>query len=519
MKYDKKLIQSCLLYLIVCFDAQAIEQPPPLRFTVKQFEISGEKVLSAKEIQSILKPFTGNHEGLAGLQAAADAVQKRLTEKGYNFHRVILPPQTLTQHLVRLEIIPYKVGKILVENNRHFQTDNILLSLPDLSENQTPNTQRLTRSLTIANTHPSKKIELTFRNSEQPDKIDARLNVKDQSPAYFFTALQNAGTKESGDFRLTGGFEYNNLFNRDHSITASYTTAPDEPEAIAQYGLNYRIPLYTLAANLSFLYSDSDVDSGVVQDFFEVSGKGTVISIRYDWTFLSAGNYRHGIGITYNDKLFENNVSFNNTPIGANVRSNPLVLEYNGAYLHPSYSINFSARYLTNLPSGDNSENNDYAATRANAKAEWSAFRYNLGFHYRLGDNGWFRTQIKGQLSDEPLIPGEQFGLGGFQSIRGYEERSVLADSGWQVNVELWSPPLTRFQIRPLIFYDVGRKQLEDPQTGEIPTQNIASTGLAMHWTWRDVLSLQIAAATVLEAAGDTEKGDNKFHLNLFYRF
>lgn len=515
----KNHILCWLLCSMTCAQTQAIEQPPPLRFTVQQFEVTGVDILSASDIQSVLKPYTGKHEGLAGLQTAADALQKYLSEKGYSFHRVVLPPQTLAKGVVKLEIIPFKIGTIRVENNQHFTSENIRFSIPELNTDYLPNTQRLARALSIANTHPAKKIELTFKNSTLPGAIDARLNVKDQNPAHFFTALQNSGTEESGEFRLTGGFEYSNLFNRDHSITATYTTAPDESDAVTQFGFNYRIPLYKLASSLSILYSDSDVDSGTVQDFFEVSGKGTVISMRYDWTFLNRGNYRHGINLTYNDKLFENNVSFNGTPIGTHIRSNPLILDYNGVYPRPNYHISFNGRFVLNLPGGSNSEDSDYTAVRSGAMPEWSAFRYGFDFRYRLGKNGWLRTHVKGQIADEPLIPGEQFGLGGLQSIRGFEERAILADSGWQANIELWSPSLTRLQIRPLIFYDLGNKQLNNPQPGERADQDIASTGLAAYWSWRDTLSIQIAAATLLQAAADSQKGDKKIHFSLFYRF
>ena len=53
-------------------------------------------------------------------------------------------------------------------------------------------------------------------------------------------------------------------------------------------------------------------------------------------------------------------------------------------------------------------------------------------------------ARLDGQWSDEPLIPGEQFGIGGARSVRGYEEREASGDSGFFVSAELISKPTAR---------------------------------------------------------------------------
>jgi len=57
------------------------------------------------------------------------------------------------------------------------------------------------------------------------------------------------------------------------------------------------------------------------------------------------------------------------------------------------------------------------------------------GYASHTLENEWLISGvIDGQYSDEPLIIGEQFGLGGVTSVRGFEERAVTGDRGFRIN-------------------------------------------------------------------------------------
>jgi hemolysin activation/secretion protein len=520
----------CGLLLVACCGAYGMELPAEIRFTVKQFQIAGGNPLTADVTQEILQPYTGEHLGLEGLQTAADALEQALRDRGYSFHRVLLPPQTLQKGIVRLEIIEFKLGKVDIKNNRHFDNQNILRSLPDLKPGVAPNLGNLSRSLNLANTHPAKKLRLSFRESDKGSTIDADVNVQDSKLGSYFSVLQNTGTEESGDLRLSLGYQYNNLFNRDHGVSVIYTTAPDDTDAVSQYGFNYRLPMYGHGGTFSVLYSSSDVDSGVVEDFFEVSGSGTVLGLRYSYPFLGIGNYQHEVGIGYDDKLFENGLRYGGQLLGTDVRTNPLALWYGGRWLQTNSSVGFELTAVNNLASGSDSDDLAYNNVRTGAQSDWQAYRYSLDWSYRFTGSWSVQTKLKGQIAGEPLVPGEQFGLGGSQSIRGFEERSVLGDSGWQMAVELWAPPLTAYNIYTLLFYDFGSKELQDPDATSVALgldkEDLASAGVGVRWDWRQRFSLRLDAGVVQEGGSEDESdssrpadGDTTVHFGFFYRY
>jgi hemolysin activation/secretion protein len=130
---------------------------------------------------------------------------------------------------------------------------------------------------------------------------------------------------------------------------------------------------------------------------------------------------------------------------------------------------------------------------------------------------------LDAQYANEPLIPGEQFGVGGLASVRGFAEREITGDRGVMGRLELWSPPFgDRFRVGA--FADAGYVSRLEPQAAERANTTVASAGIGASWDWRTNLSAQLYYAYVLEGLddplpGETADGDDKVHFSIIYRF
>ena len=294
----------------------AAAQVPEVRFTVERFAIEGDNPLDAATTDGLLAPYLGEYEGLAGLVAAQQALDDELARRGLSFHRAILPPQSLKDGTVRLDIVAIKIDKIVVEGNEYFLDENIRRSLPGLQSGQVPRTDHLGREVGVANRHGSKQYRLRFRQGEQSDRINAVVAIEDKKPWLLFSALNNRGSDATGDFRLSLGAQHTNLFNRDHQITGSYTTSPGHIDDVKQLGLNYRAPIYPWHGWVSGSVVHSDVDSGRVAEIFDVSGAGTFYSLSFHQDLKRIDSYRHSWRVSAEDRRFTNNISLGRVPIG-----------------------------------------------------------------------------------------------------------------------------------------------------------------------------------------------------------
>ena len=506
-----------VVFWIVTSVAKAQDAAEQVLFTVEQFEVIGDNPIGNSAYR-VLEPFIGDHFGLEGLSAAADALEQAVIKAGYSFHRVSLPPQQLTTGTVQLKISSFAIGNIEIKGNQYFDRTNILDSLPELKAGNTPNTKKLSRSLKLANTHAAKQMELVFREGEAADTIDAAITVQDKNPQIVFVTLDNSGTRQVDEYRTTLGYQHGNLFNNDHSVTATVTTSPENPDATLQYGLNYRIPLYSQGASIDILLSDSEVNSGQIGNLIQVSGTGSIFGVIYNKTLLSESNISHywSFGLQY--KLFENEFTVGGPSSTSKVLSSPLELGYSFTRQGRSSSLSGGIKFSVNVPGGEFSDPVDYQTSRLGSENEWSATRFNLSYDQLIGKNWLLHLGLSGQASSDLLIPGEQFGVGGISSLRGFEERSITGDAGQQASVEVWMPPATSYQIRFLVFIDIASLEFNDGDT-----TNLSSAGLGMRWSWKENLNLSLDYGKIVEGGGpDTninQDGDDKLHLELVYRF
>ncbi len=516
----KKIIIVILGFFALNVAAYGQAELDNLQFSVSEYQIIGDNPLGQKAYD-VLQPFIGDQYGLEGLSAAADALEQLLITSGYSFHRVNLPPQALLSGSVILEVVQFKIGQVQVTGNRFFDDENIKRSVPGLKAGTAPNMNVVSSAVKAANNHSSKTLVLQFKDAEEPNTIDAELKVADRNPSTFFASLDNTGGHDTEANRLTLGYQNSNLFNKDHALTLTYTTAPEDTEVASQYGISYQIPFYSNASHLNFLLSDSESNTGKVADNNLVTGKGSVFGITYGQSIYSTGNIIHNwsVGLTY--KLFDNTqLSTTST-----VLSFPLELAYNFRYKSSAASLSAGFSLAANTGSGDDNTDDAYDAARSNATKAWSAARYHLTLDYLFAKAWLFHLGLSGQSSADRLISGEQFGVGGSASLRGFEERSINGDEGQALRMELWMPAFTRFNLRVLVFAD--QAQITSHETNTLLNdgldESMASVGLGLRWSWKQQFSVSIDYGKITKEGGpDTSvnrEDDTKTHVSLLYRF
>lgn len=509
----------CLLLVTALLQAQQTQAQSTTepRFAVIGYRVDGENPLSIADTQSLLAPYTGEAVSIDRLQAAAGALEQSLRDRGYGFLRVVIPPQD-AQGVITLRVLGFKLNAVTITGDQHFDEGNIRRSLPALQSGATPNLLEIARAQALANDHASKQLSVTIQQGKVADTVDAAVKVEDSRPLQFFASLDNTGNKRSGHTRLGVGVQHSNLFNRDHALTATYTTSPDgHVDDLSQYGFYYRAPVYEWNGALSAYYTKSDSNSGVVANFFNVSGSGEFYGLRWTHRLLPFGSYSHAAEFGLENRFFGNDVTFNGTPIGTDVRSRPLLLRYNGRLDGAAYGVRGSLEFARNLSGGSGNDDASYAANRGGATADWQAWRYALEGSRALA--AWaVSAKLRGQASGDALIPGEQFGLGGASGVRGLEEREGTGDQGLLGSVEVMTPQITE-SLRLLAFADSGQVRNHQAGAGVPAREGASGAGLGMRYQWRRNFTMAVDWAYVLNGAGTTNKHDTRVHAVLAVRY
>jgi hemolysin activation/secretion protein len=517
---------SCAAAMLLLAPAAHAADPPLLE--VKRFVVEGENPLSESDTQSLLRPYLGPHESLNTLEAAATALQEAIRKKGYSFHRVIVPAQQPAAGDLTLRVLPFMLDQLTVTGNQHFSSENILRSLPGLKPGRAPNVGLLAQQLSLANEHPSKRLTLQVKEGTKPDAVDAEVRVADVAPSQFFVSVtggsrdvDNTLNKNTGYARVTVGYQHSNLFNLDHTGTLAYTTSPEHPDRVTQVGAFYTVPFYGYHTMLTAYYTYSDVDSGSVGlggQSFDVSGSGEFWGAKVTYLLPRIRDVVHNVSLGWDERYFKSNVSFLGAPLpSATVGSRPITFRYQARIEREQAALAGYIEYAHNLSGGRANGDFDYAAARPGADRDWNAYRFGLDGTYTLAR--WtLSAKYRGQYTTEPLIPGEQLGLSGASSVRGFREREVTGDKGHFVNLEAQAPPVFA-DLTPLVFYDFGHRSFVVPVIGQSMHDNISSAGAGLRWRWQR-LDLNVTWAHVLNGVGGgTPRDHDKLHFSAFYRF
>ncbi len=518
------LLTGSLFVLCLISVNTTLAQTPVVRFTVDEYKIEGENPLSQAQTTEALELFTGELEGIEGVFAATESLQAALRKNGYDFYQVFVPPQTLTAGIVTIRIVPVKIGAVDVRGNKHFTTEDVLAALPSLAPGKTPDIKQFSRELALANKHPSRFFAISLNASDETGKTDALVQVSDRKPWQLLLSLDNSGSGSTGKYRASVSARYDALWNLGHGIAASYSTSPENPQDLKQFGIAYRAPIPAVTAEANLIFSSSDVDSGTIGGLFDVTGSGTVLGLDVTQYLGGSAGYKHQWHLGLQDKLFENNVSFLGQPIGSKVRSRPLILGYAGQYTRTGTALSFYVDYLRNLPGGGSSGATEYAAARLGASRHWDALKAGISYSRAIAKDYELRLMADGQLANEPLIPSEKFGLGGRASIRGFEERQFSGDSGLRVSAELWTPLFKSDRsLQGLAFADWGYRSDKNVAAGNVASDAILGVGLGIRWAPHPSASVSLDYATSLDdariSATQSSVSGSRLHASLTVQF
>ncbi len=520
---------GCILLLLSTF-AGASESSGDVAgpFDILRFSVSGDTLLGPASIEQLLAPFVGKQRHFSDVQMAVDALQTAYRVRGFSLVKVQLPEQELNQGAIQLLVLQTPISGVRVLGNTVFDETNIRRSIPGLQEGETPNLTHVSASLALANENPAKKTTLAFQSAEDERSVIATLQVNDEKAWAASVSLDNAGSEKTGQTQLTAQFQHFNVAGLDRTLSLQYTTTLEQPSRVGVYGFGYHVPLYDWGDSLDFYGSYSDVDSGVVTagNFsVQVSGKGTTWGGRYNHRLARVGSFTSALVLSLEQKALQSNLGYQEVQLGHDVTIRPLSLTYSGDLADTGGSTSFSLTGVRNLPGGDNASESDYTRSRSGASANYSLMRYSVS-HIRALPSDWrLRASLSGQMTAEALVPGEQFGAGGANSVRGFAERALSDDQGQLVTLEVYTPGLCSsatlpgLQCQLLAFYDAGHVSHNKALPDERNEASIASVGIGLRLSVGKQLSLQMDAAQVIQGADLAARGEQRVHvkLNLAY--
>ncbi|MBI4025179.1 MAG: ShlB/FhaC/HecB family hemolysin secretion/activation protein [Verrucomicrobia bacterium] len=453
---------------------------------------------------------------------------------------VAVPEQAVETGVVQILVLEGKLGDVKVEGNRWFG-DAAFLDEIRLAKGDPISRSAVMSDMNWINENSFRTADLVYSRGEKLGDTDLTLRVQDRFPVRFYAGYEDTGTDATGDERWYTGFNWGDAFGLGHQMSYQFTGSSDafkgpspvaglnrekEPMLVSHSG-SYRMLLPWRHQWLWFgNYSESDSDLG--NNAFSLLGKSWQVGTRYLVPLPTFGAYSHHVSSGFDFKQSNNNLDFGGVNVFNRVADvDEFMIGYNPGYRDDwggtSLGVEgyWSPGYLTE-------HNNDlsYRAARAMSRASYSYAKFSLQRTTSLPADFTWAVIGEAQISDSNLLGSEQFGLGGYSTIRGYEEREANGDNAWRVTNELRLPPISfgevlgvkgigdRFQF--FGFWDYGVAENHSLLAGEDPHVILSSAGPGIRYVINPYLSVRFDYGFQLVDSGQSDgRRNSRGHLGV----
>jgi len=469
----------------------------PGRITVKRFEVVGSTVFSPKTLAKVTAPFTNRPLSFTEVLQVRSALTQLYLDKGYVTSGAFIPPQTFNRGVVKIQVVEGRLEAINVKGTRRLNPKYVRSRLA-IATSKPLNRNRLLEALQLLQLNPLiKNISAELSAGARPGTSLLEVQVTEAKTFSTPITIDNDRDPSVGSFQRGVQLNEANLLGLGDGLSVGYSNTDGSNNLDASYTL----PLNPRNGTLNLSYGNSW--SNVIEPPFDI------LKIK--------ANFRY-YDVTLRQPVFQTPSQDFALGLTASRRESDTSIRPPGTSRIP-YPL---------LPGSDNNGRTRISALRffqewtqrssREVLAARSQFSLGLGainatIHTTAPDSRFFAWQGQGQwvrllapdtllllrgnlqLATRALVPLEQFGLGGPESVRGYRQYALLTDNGAFFSAELRLPIYRASQGRSVLqlapFVDVGTAWNNSRRNdlGSNTPNTLASVGLGLRWQLGDNLT------------------------------
>ncbi|MCC5668461.1 ShlB/FhaC/HecB family hemolysin secretion/activation protein [Nostoc sp. CHAB 5784] len=503
------------------------EEPLPGNFpqniVVERFEVVGSTVFSPEELALATAEFTKRPISLTQVYQARSKITDLYVQNGYITSGAYIPPQTIQSGVIKIQVVEGKLEDILVTGTRRLNP-NYVRSRLAIATSAPLNRQRLLEALQLLQLNPliqnvSAELSAGSRTGE------SLLEVKISEAKTFSSPiiLDNGRSPSVGSFRRGLRLNEANLLGFGDSLSLGYTNT----DGSNSFDASYTLPLNPRNGTLTFNYGTTS--SNVIEppfDFLDIESASRYYELTFRQPIIQTPRQEFALGLTASRR--ESDISwspeFESPPSGLSPGSDEQGRTRVSALRFFQEWTNRNSREVIALRSQfslgidvlNATINQDLPDSRFFAwqgQAQWVRL---------LAPETLLLFRLNTQLASTTLLPIEQIGLGGQDSVRGYRQDYLLTDNGTFVSAEVQVPILrlpqidSILQVIPFVDFGVGwnssGSENPDPNT-------LAAVGLGLRWSQGDRFTVRLDWGIPLVSVNSNDRTlqENGLYFSLFY--
>jgi hemolysin activation/secretion protein len=459
---------------------------------VERFEFEGSTVFTNQELAEVVKDYVSKTITFAELQQVAQAISKYYNDKGYITTGAYIPAEQESFNrrsaVVKIKILEGTVESIEISGIRRLNPDYVRSRIA-IAAGKPLNVKKLLQALQVLQLNPLiKNISAELAQGTNPGASVIDVKIAETKTFNLQATFDNSRVPSIGTLQRKIQLNEANLSGNGDTLSLGYGNTDGSND----YDVSYTLPINPYDGTIELSYSRTT--SNVIEEPFnvlDINGRSQEYSITYRQPVFKTPGTEVALGLTASRR--ESDIGFLNNLVGRREafpspgardgETKLSVIRFFQEFTDRNEKQVFAARSQFNLGTGAFEATNNATAP----DGEFFSWRGQAQYVRLLAPDTILLLRTDAQLADRALVPLEQFGLGGQQTVRGYRQDLLLSDSAFFASAEVRYPIVRLPQLGGILyltpFVDFGAvsnvsasgRQALDPST-------IVSTGLGLNW-------------------------------------
>jgi hemolysin activation/secretion protein len=471
-------------------DSTTPDLPGTIR--VKRFQIIGSTVFTQADFDRVTQAYLNRDISIAELFEIRSKITELYLSKGYVTSGAIVPPQRIgkADGVVEIQVIEGRVESIEVKGNSRLNADYVRNRIARYT-GKPLNQQQLLTGLQLLRLNPLiNNVRAELAAGLQPGSSILTVEIGEAPIWHSQISLDNHRSPSAGTDRRQVQVRNSNLFGWGDSVSLGYTNT----NGSNGIDVNYQTPLNPQNTRLSLNYGTSN--SRVIEQPFntlDIQSKSSYYEASIQHPIIQTPTQELEVGLVLSHRQSQatllDNIPFPSAGADLNGQTKLSAVRLVQSYTQRNDREVFAARSQFSAGVGA------LGATinPSSPDSRFLAWRGQAQYVKLLAPDSILLVRGDVQVADRAMLPLEQFGLGGVDSVRGYRQDALLADNGLFASAEARFP-IAKFakdsslQITPFVdFGTVWNKSSE-----KLAQTTLLSTGVGLRYQLSDRLTAKV---------------------------
>lgn len=496
-----------------------------LELKLKQIVVEGSTVYEMSDLDHLWNDYIGRERvSLGKVYEIVNKLTAKYRNDGYILSRAILPPQTINDGNVRIQVVEGYIAEVRVEGELPKQRGLIDIYAKKITESRPTSIKDLERYLLLLRDLPgieSRAIISPAKDIPGASNLDVIVEF-DKADGFF--RFDNRGSKFNGPELVWLGTGINIMSNYHQRVALTIAGAGQDAREMKYIDLGFQHFLGTEGKSLYVNLTNTDSKPGHILKNLDIRSKAQTYKLGISSPLIRSRTRNLSI---YGDFVVRNSET---TIFGINRLSKDQIRFISLGALYDSTDrlggINQIGLQLDQgLKILDASEEGSKELSRIKGQVDYRKLVLTGQRLQSLSGNWSVLANLSAQFASAKLLALEEIGIGGERCVRAYNPSEITGDSGACALLEVRydrtmnTQSQTGYQLYG--FYDAGQLRRISPGSLE-KKASLESTGIGVRINHQGWLSSSLEFAWPQKKEVDSRALDidaNRVFFNLTARF